>query len=57
MQNLPYNDDSYDYVIAHASFHHCSKPHVAVLEMLRVAKYGLIFIEFAIAFKPDYLVR
>ena len=45
MQNLPYNDDSYDYLITHASIHHCSKPHAAVLEMLRVAKYGLIFIE------------
>ena len=45
MQNLPYNDNSYDYVITHASIHHCSKPHAAILEMLRVAKFGIIFIE------------
>jgi len=45
MQNLPYDDDSYDYVITHASIHHCSKPHAAVLEMLRVAKFGVILIE------------
>lgn len=45
MQNLPYNDNSYDYVITHASIHHCSKPHAAILEMLRVAKCGIIFIE------------
>jgi SAM-dependent methyltransferase len=45
MQNLPYKDNSYDYVITHASIHHCSKPHSAVLEMLRVAKFGIIFIE------------
>jgi ubiquinone/menaquinone biosynthesis C-methylase UbiE len=45
MQDLPCNDDSYDYVIIHTSIHNCSKPHAAVLEMLRVAKYGLIFIE------------
>jgi SAM-dependent methyltransferase len=45
MQNLPYKDSSYDYVITHASIHHCSKPHSAVLEMLRVAKFGIIFIE------------
>jgi SAM-dependent methyltransferase len=45
MQNLPYNYDSYDYVITHASIHHCSKPHAAILEMLRVAKFGVIFIE------------
>jgi SAM-dependent methyltransferase len=45
MQNLPYNDNSYDYVITHASIHHCSKPHSAILEMLRVARRGIIFIE------------
>ena len=45
MQNLPYNDNSYDYVITHASIHHCSKPHAAILEMLRVAKSGVVFIE------------
>ena len=45
MQNLTYNDNSYDYVITHASIHHCSKPHAAILEMIRVAKFGVIFIE------------
>ena len=45
MQNLPYNDNSYDYVITHASIHHCSKPHAAILEILRVAKCRIIFIE------------
>ena len=45
MRNLPYDDESYDYVITHASIHHCSKPHAAVLEMLRIAKSGVIFIE------------
>jgi SAM-dependent methyltransferase len=45
MQDLPYDDNSYDYVITHASIHHCSKPHAAVLEMLRVAKFGVLFIE------------
>jgi hypothetical protein len=45
MQNIPYNDNSYDYVITHASIHHCSKPHSAILEMLRVARRGIIFIE------------
>ena len=45
MQNLPYNNNSYDYVITNASIHHCSRPHAAILEMLRVAKYGVIFIE------------
>jgi SAM-dependent methyltransferase len=39
IQNLPYNKDSYDYVVTHASIHHCSKPQAAILEMLRVAKF------------------
>ncbi len=43
MQDLPYNDNSYDYVITHAAVHHCSKPHAAILEMIRVAKFGVIF--------------
>jgi len=45
MQNLPYHDERFDYVVTHASIHHSSKPHLAVLEMLRVAKIGVIFIE------------
>jgi len=45
MQDLPYNDNSYDYVITHAAVHHSSKPHAAILEMIRVAKFGVIFIE------------
>lgn len=45
MQNLPYLDNSYDYVVTHASIHHSSRPHAAILEMLRVAKYGIILIE------------
>ena len=45
MQDLPYSNQEFDYVITHASIHHSSKPHLAVLEMLRVAKIGIIFIE------------
>ena len=45
MQDLPYKDNSYDFVVTHASIHHCSKPHAAILEMIRVAKFGIIFIE------------
>ena len=45
MQDLPYKDQEFDYVVTHASIHHSSKPHLAVLEMLRVAKIGIVFIE------------
>ena len=38
-------DESYDYVIAHACIHHCSRPHNAIIEMYRVAKKGILVIE------------
>jgi len=38
-------DKSYDYVVAHACIHHCSKPHNGILEMYRVAKKGILVIE------------
>ena len=38
-------DESYDYVVAHACIHHCSKPHNGILEMYRVAKKGILVIE------------
>jgi len=42
---LKYNDNSFDYVIANACLHHFKNPHGALTEMYRVAKSGLIFIE------------
>ena len=38
-------DESYDYVVAHACIHHCSKPHNGILEMYRVSKKGILVIE------------
>ncbi len=38
-------NDSYDYVVAHACIHHCSKPHSGILEMYRVARKGVLIIE------------
>ena len=38
-------DESYDYVVAHACIHHCSKPHSGILELYRVAKKGVLVIE------------
>ena len=31
-------NESYDYVVAHACIHHCSRPHNGILEMYRVSK-------------------
>jgi SAM-dependent methyltransferase len=42
---LPFPDDSFDYVIAHATLHHCRRPHAVLLEMYRVASKRAVFIE------------
>ena len=38
-------NNSYDYVVVHASIHHTSKPHNILLEMYRIAKHGILIIE------------
>jgi len=38
-------NNSYDYVVTHASIHHTSKPHNVLLEMYRIAKYGILIVE------------
>jgi ubiquinone/menaquinone biosynthesis C-methylase UbiE len=38
-------NNSYDYVVVHASIHHTSKPHNILLEMYRIAKHGVLIIE------------
>lgn len=43
--DLPFADASLDVVVTHATLHHCRSPHRALLEMYRVAKRAVIFIE------------
>jgi SAM-dependent methyltransferase len=43
--DLPFADASFDAVVTHATLHHCRSPHRALLEMYRVAKRAVIFIE------------
>jgi ubiquinone/menaquinone biosynthesis C-methylase UbiE len=38
-------NNSYDFVVVHASIHHTSRPHNIILEMYRIAKYGVLIIE------------
>ena len=38
-------NNSYDYVVVHASIHHTSRPHNILIEMYRIAKYGILIIE------------
>jgi len=43
--DLPFPDADFDAVVTHATLHHCRSPHRALLEMYRVAKRTVIFIE------------
>lgn len=42
---LPFPDADFDAVVTHATLHHCRSPHRALLEMYRVSKRTVIFIE------------
>ena len=45
MTSIPFENDRFDFCTTSASLHHCSKPHLALLEMYRISKNGVIFIE------------
>jgi ubiquinone/menaquinone biosynthesis C-methylase UbiE len=38
-------NNSYDYVVVHASIHHTSRPHNIILEMYRIAEHGILIVE------------
>jgi SAM-dependent methyltransferase len=42
---LDYEDEAFDFCIAHSGLHHCRSPHRALLEMYRVARRGLLVFE------------
>jgi SAM-dependent methyltransferase len=42
---LPFPDGSFDAVVTHATLHHCRSPHRVLLEMYRVAREAVVFIE------------
>lgn len=42
---LSFENDSFDFVLVKESYHHFPRPSIAVYEMLRVAKKGIILIE------------
>jgi ubiquinone/menaquinone biosynthesis C-methylase UbiE len=44
-EGLALDDGSYDFVLVSAGLHHCASPHLALLEMYRVARRGLLAIE------------
>jgi SAM-dependent methyltransferase len=42
---LPFPDEGYDHVIAHAGIHHASRPHQVLCEMYRVTRRTAMFFE------------
>src|ERR1051325_7833873 len=44
-ENLTLPDGSVDFCIVHNGLHHCASPHKALLEMLRVARRGVLLFE------------
>jgi SAM-dependent methyltransferase len=44
-EEIACDDGEYDYCVVHAGLHHCQSPQRAILEMYRVAKTGILFIE------------
>jgi ubiquinone/menaquinone biosynthesis C-methylase UbiE len=44
-EKLSFDNNSFDYVLCKESYHHFPRPYMAVYEMLRVAKKGVVIIE------------
>ncbi len=45
VENLELADGSVDWAMAHAGLHHCGSPHRGVLELMRVARKGVLVVE------------
>ena len=45
VEALTYDSDSFDICIVHDGLHHCRSPHLGLLEMLRVARRGVLAFE------------
>ncbi|WP_221394108.1 class I SAM-dependent methyltransferase [Dyadobacter sp. NIV53] len=44
-ENLTFADNSFDYIFCKEAYHHFPRPYMAVYEMLRVAKEGVVLVE------------
>lgn len=44
-EKLSFEDNAFDYVFCKESFHHFPRPYIALYEMLRVARKGVILVE------------
>jgi SAM-dependent methyltransferase len=45
IEDLDFEDGSFDYCVVHSGLHHCRSPHKGLLELYRVAKKGVIAFE------------
>ena len=44
-ENMSFENESFDFVLCKEAYHHFPRPHIALHEMFRVAKLGVILIE------------
>ncbi|MCA9185336.1 MAG: methyltransferase domain-containing protein [Planctomycetales bacterium] len=44
-QTLSFADKSFDFCFVHAGLHHCASPHLALMQLYRVARRGVIVFE------------
>lgn len=56
-ENLPFQDSSFDYAFVHDGLHHLPRPELAIAEMARVAKRGIMITEPADANVTKLLIR
>ena len=55
-ESLTFDNDQFDFTLCKESYHHFPRPHIALHEMLRVSKLGVILIEpMDTMFKPKIL--
>lgn len=57
VQNLSFKNRSFDYIFVSDGLHHCRSPHIALLEMVRVSKKGIIVFESRDSFLMRTAVR
>lgn len=44
-ENIELQDESFDFVVTKETLHHLPRPYLAIYEMLRVARQGIVFVE------------
>jgi len=44
-ESLTFNNDKFDFTLCKEAYHHFPRPHIALHEMLRVSKLGIVLIE------------